>query len=305
MIKAFIVPLLLCTAFLALTACGPVPTPEPFLPPDDLVATQVSILMTASPPAPVAPTPSPSEQILPAVTATSPVVEPIEEPSPTFQPISPTLQPEPSPTDAPQPTPTLTPTLAAGDPRTELGSPTFQDRTFLVDRNWGGPWTGDFTAGRFEDNQLLLTSVGPDGWTVTWPRPENFYLEMTASTNECSGMDRYGVIVRVPEPPDRGYLFGVTCDGRYSLRRWDPDEGRYQVIVNWTESPHINAGHNQTNRVGLKVEGSRFGMYVNGHFLGEGLDDTLESGRFGPFVGHDRTENFTIAISEIAYWQLP
>jgi hypothetical protein len=291
----------ICLSVIWLAACGPLATPEPFIPPEDLVATQVSILLTATPPAPTEPEPVVVETASPpAVTSTPQIVtEPIATVVPTETPL-----PEPTQTDTPHLAPTHTPTLAAGDPRVELGSPTFQDKTFEVGRNWGTPWTGDFTEGRFENNHLLLTSVGPDGWTVTWPRPEDFYLEMTASTNQCSGRDRYGVIVRVPEPPDRGYLFGVTCDGQYSLRMWNPDTGRYQAIVNWTESPHINAGSNQTNRIGLKVEGNRFGMYVNGHFLGEAFDHTLEEGRFGPYIGHD-TEGFTIAIEEFSYWKLP
>jgi hypothetical protein len=288
---------------IVLSGCGPAPTPVPFLPPDDLIATQVSVLLTASPPAVLEPTPTVVETSPPAVvTATSPAVV---EPTSTIVPATETPIPEPSPTGPPLPTPTLTPTLAAGDPRLELGSPSFQDRSFMVERNWGGPWIGDFTEGRFENNQLLMTSVGPDGWSVTWPRPENFYLEMTAATGQCSGRDRYGLVVRAPDPPDRGYLFGITCDGRYSFRRWDPDAGRYHVLVDWTESTHINAGPNQSNRVGLKVEGTRFGMYVNGHFLRETFDDHLEDGRFGPYIGHDQTVGFTIAISEFAYWELP
>jgi hypothetical protein len=289
---------------LALSACGPQLTPEPFLPPENLVATQVAVLMTASPPVSVDPVTPVAETPPPSVFTATPQVT--SEPTPTqTPPPTETLEPETSPTLLPLVSPTPTATLTAGDPRQELGGATFQDRSFTVDRNWGGPWTGDFTEGRFENNQLLLTSTGPDGWAVTWPRPENFYLEMTAATSQCSGRDRYGLVVRAPEPPDRGYLFGITCDGRYSLRRWDPDAGRYHIMFNWTESPHINAGSNQTNRVGLKVEGGRFAMYVNGHFLGEAFDDTLKEGRFGPYIGHDQTERFTIAISEIAYWELP
>jgi hypothetical protein len=295
--------LLAYLAGIALSACGPQLTPEPFLPPDHLVATQVAVLLTASPPAVLEPTPLLVETSPPTVVTATPLE--VLGPTPTPLPPTDTPEPEQSPTSPPQQTPTLTPTLAAGDPRLELGGATFQDKSFLVERNWGGPWTGDFTEGLFENNQLLLTSVGPDGWTVTWPKPENFYLEMTATAGQCSGRDRYGLVVRVPEPPDRGYLFGITCDGRYSLRRWDPDAGRYHILVNWTESPYINAGSDQTNRVGLKVEGSRFGMYVNGQFLGEAFADALEDGRFGAYIGHDQTERFTIAISEVSYWELP
>jgi hypothetical protein len=186
-----------------------------------------------------------------------------------------------------------------------LGSPTFDDTKFVEKRNWGSAWEDDFTRGEFKNNQLVLTSIGVDGWTVSWPKPQDFYIELTATTGDCSGMDRYGIIVRVPEKFDQGYLFGFTCDGKYSLRYWDPEAEKYQSIIGWTDSQYINAGSDQTNRLGLKVEGNHFTLYANGHLLDKASDDRLEDeGRFGPWIGHTNTDEFTIYISEIAYWDL-
>lgn len=275
---------------LVLAACSGPPSPAPDTVPADAVATQVALLLTSSPVA------SPTQPLV--ETATPPPTETELPPTPT-----PTDTPEPTATDTPTPLPTSTP--SATDPRETLGNPTFRDATFKDNQNWGKAWDGDFTRGEFKNNQLVLTSVGVDGWTLTWPKPADFYIEMTATTGNCAGMDRYGIIVRVPDSYDRGYLVGFSCDGKYSLRLWNPDEKRYTNLINWTPSNHINSGSNQTNRVGLKAVGSRFELYANGHFLGEANDSELTEGRFGPFIGHDKTDDFTIHISEFAYWSLP
>ncbi len=118
-------------------------------------------------------------------------------------------------------------------------------------------------------------------------------------------MDRYGLIVRVPETFDRGYLFGFTCDGQYSLRIWNPEEKQYDYLVKWKHSDAILSGSDQTNRLGLKADGDKLSLYANGHYLTQVTDSTFDKGRFGPFIGHDETNNFTIQIKEISYWDLP
>jgi hypothetical protein len=279
--------------------------PTPFMD-ANAVATQVAILLTASPavnnPQPLVITatlpPAPTGPAATGTSATGSVAA-----STTPQP--PTSAPTQTPTasDTPQPTPTAT--AVAGDPRQSLGDPTFQDTKFKEDNNWGSAWKDDFTQGQFKNNELVLTSIGVDGWTLTWPKIADFYIEMTATTGDCSGMDRYGLIVRVPETFDRGYLFGFTCDGQYSLRVWDPVKKQYNYLVKWTHSEDIVSGSNQTNRVGLMAQGDKLSLYANGKLLSSATDSRFDKGRFGPFVGHADTNDFTVYIKEIAYWDLP
>jgi hypothetical protein len=302
-VKYLIPTILALTIFLA--ACGSTPPPVATDLPADLLNTQVALLLTAthaasSPTSPAVQEPA-QEPGQPAQATPTPLPTDTPEPA-TSTPPPPTETPTQVPTETPTPRPTSTP--MANDPRKLLGNPTWRDATFKENQNWGEAWEDDYTSGRFSGDKMILTSVGVDGWTLTWPKPADFYVEMTAQTHECAGGDRYGLIVRVPDTYDRGYLVGFTCDGRYSLRKWNPEARRYEVLINWTESSHINAGSNQINRVGVKAQGSRFELYANGAFLAEASDAELKEGRFGPFIGHDRTENFTISISEIAYWKL-
>jgi hypothetical protein len=67
----------------------------------------------------------------------------------------------------------------------------------------------------------------------------------------------------------------------------------------------IHKGTEQSNRLGLMVEGKKLSLYVNGVLLEEVADDIHLSGKFGVFVGSVKTPNFTVLVDEMAYWELP
>jgi hypothetical protein len=271
--------------------------PTPF---GNTVATQVAVLLTSNPAAtnaqPAAATPSMTT--LPSTTQTEAAASTVASTH-----LTPTTKPTKTPTKTPVPEPTAT--QVEGDPRLTLGDPTFLDKKFKENKNWGAAWKNKYTEGEFKDNQLILTSVGGDGWTLTLSEFANFYIEMTVTTGDCSGLDRYGLIVRVPETYDRGYLFGFTCDGLYSLRIWDSTNKKYIDVISWKHSDEINAGSNQTNRMGLMADGDKFTLYANGHLLSSATNSRFDEGYFGPFIGHTETDDFTVYIKEIAAWELP
>lgn len=208
--------------------------------------------------------------------------------------------------------PTFTP--APGDPRSRLGSPSSTD-PMDNPNTWIWPTgTDQFTTTSFSDGRQHITALtGTDGWRMANPLGREFgnlYLEASFRTATCSGTDHYGLIFRVPvlREPDQGYLFGFTCDGRYSLRRWNSrvgERGEMRWLVNWTSSDAIAAGSNQANRMGVMMVGSRILLYANGRLLTEVQDTTFPSGYFGVFVGSDVTDRFTIQVEEMAYWENP
>ncbi len=140
---------------------------------------------------------------------------------------------------------------------------------------------------------------------LSWPVVSDSYLEMTATTKSCSGLDRYGLVARSVRNDEgyAGYLYGVSCDGKYSLRIWDGES--FTKLIDWTESEHINAGSNETNRIGVIMEGENISLYANGNLIRELRDDTFDEGKFGVFVGSANTEDFTVLVNEVAYWELP
>ena len=313
---------LMILATLLLSACG-----TGGAPPDDAeLATKVAEMLTAMPTttgqAGVFPTdvpkPLPTQTSLPAtptIIVVTAAPDPTQVVSPTAVPPTATSVPatataEPTATAVPTATPQgPTPTTVAGDPRTRLGNPAWRD-TMDNDNNW--PTGSDkYTAIEFKEGNLVLTGLEPiNGWRLSWPELTDFYLEMTIKVGTCTGNDQYGFITRVPEPsdPNQGYLVGLTCDGRYFLRKWDGEtlpKGTMTNLIEYTASTAIKAGANQTNRLGLMAVGSRLLVYVNGVLLGEAKDTQFSSGNFGLFVYARETDNLTISVDELSYWENP
>lgn len=219
------------------------------------------------------------------------------------QPPQPTETPKSEPLAAGLPSPTPTP---EADPRVELG---------------GADWVAAFgkdtqqTWYQFDDEQakvemkpdeLVLTAYkdnSRDVWSMSYPVLSDFYLEITGTSGEaCSGKDRYGPIVRAPDN-NQGYLYQVSCDAMYQLRKWDGVE--YTDLIKWTPSEYIVPGPNQTHRVGFMADGNNLSVYVNGFLLGEAVDDSYNEGTFGISIAAADTPGFTVMVSEVLYWELP
>lgn len=205
-----------------------------------------------------------------------------------------------------------TATLVPGDPRTRLGAATSTDNQDNAN-NWVWPTGSDkYTLATFGSGVQSITALtGTDGWRLANPAGREFanlYLEATIRLGACSGSDHYGLIARVPvlEEPDQGYLLTFTCDGKYSLRRWNAEvgtKGEMKWLVNWTASSAIQTGSNKVNRIGLWTYGSRLILYANGQLLTEVKDTTYPSGYFGVVVGADNTDKLTIQVDEMSYWE--
>ena len=222
---------------------------------------------------------------------------------PPTQPTNPTL--ENTPTAEPA-TPTIappSPTIASNDPRARLGEPDWSDP--FANANYWPLFEDDHVHFTLKDGNLQLLAKKPekwDGWMLSWTTLYNFYLEVTASPQNCSGADRYGLLARAPSA-EKAYLFGLTCDGQYSLRKWNGE--RFSYLVDWTKSDLIKSGAGKTNRLGFMASDNQISLYVNGELLTEITDRSYDNGAFGLFVSSANTENFKVLVSEVAYWELP
>ncbi len=276
------------TIIAQLTAVAPTETVQPAGSP----ATRV----TSTSAAPSSPEPDLAETAAVGAAATSTETVTVAasqtlEPSPTMEPPTPTSPPQPSPTPA------------SNDPRARLGQPDWSE-LFANANNW--PLFEDehvhFT---LKDGGIQLLAKKPekwDGWMLSWTTLYNFYLEVTAAPQNCSGADRYGLLARAPSA-EAAYLFGFTCDGQYSLRKWNGE--RYSYLVDWTASDLIHAGAGKTNRLGFMADGDQITLYANGELLTEISDRSYEDGAFGLFVSSANTENLKVLVSEVSYWELP
>lgn len=255
---------------------------------DDAMATEIARILTGTP-----------IEVEPTATS-QPEEEETTAPEPTNTPEDPTATPEPTNTPTEEPTPTLADT----DPAQTLGEPDWVDNMENGD-NWATGFS-EYTSIEFDDGYLQLTSdEDVDGWRLSWPVLDNFYLEAKVQSPECEGSDHYGLMFRVPETSNanKGYLFGITCDGRYSLRRWDSETMHFPV--SWTESDAINTGEDETNFLGVMADGSNLALYINGQKVTQLTDNAYLTGKFGLFVGSDVVEDLTVWVDYVRYWDLP
>ena len=294
---------------------------------DDTMATRVAQILTLE----YTP-PSVTDQAAPAIeteaavpTESTPQVIVVITPTPTLEPVVVTEPPTEAVTEEPteevteepteEPTAEAEPTQGSDeDPRLKLGAP---ESTDAMDSNelWNWPLgEQEYTSMDFEDGYMALTGKKVEaGWRLPMaPAMTDMYVEMTVRTGKCVDDDSYGIIFHVPvfNRPDQGYLFTISCDGAYRLTRWDGragTNGQGWRLVDWTYSDHINAGADEPNRIGVMSKDNRFYLYANGYLLND--DITLEdkdkpflTGHFGVFVAARQTQNFTIYIDEMSYW---
>ncbi len=273
---------------------------------DTGVQTRVAAILTDIPTyTPLPPTVTATIQ-LPTLAVNTPTKKPTETSTP--EPTVGTVEPTATKTVPGIPTETLlpSPTAPAGDPRAALGTPTWSDPMDNAN-NW--PVGSDnFTSLSIADGEMTLVGLSStNGWKLaSAPALKNFYLEADGRMVSCSGMDAWGLMFRVPnyDKPNRGYLFGITCDGNYYLKAWDGtmEPGTMTQIIYPHASKAIQKGANQTNRVGVMANGENLKLYINGKMVHEIADSTFPQGYFGLFINSEKTPNLTAKINQVDYW---
>ena len=222
-----------------------------------------------------------------------------------------TIQPDTAATIEPSPTPTDEP---PDDPKSILGDPDYSDTC----SSWSA-WSKEakdqvlesVTTITVADGKLSMLSSQPGKfhWWLNYRELGDGYLEAVYETGNCSGADQYGLVFRTPDYFNGvGYYFTLTCDGKYDLREKDDPNSLIQdnqLRFKMKESEHIKAGANQTNTLGVWMDGSTIRLFINGHFIDEITDAKITTtGHFGPFIYGRNTAGFKISLDEISYWLL-
>ncbi|HNT25274.1 MAG TPA: NBR1-Ig-like domain-containing protein [Anaerolineales bacterium] len=195
-------------------------------------------------------------------------------------------------------------TVEEGADELNLGGPTWRD-TLDSGSNWYLLNTPN-TVFSIDNGRMELLAKNPDAaeeWGLSnRPSMEDYYLQATFVTGEtCEGLDRYGVLVRAPDP-NQGYVFGFSCDGRYRIYAWDGQT--YTPIQEWKSAAAIKQGPDETNVLGIWLDGSTIRLYANSRLLAEFTNDQFDEGQFGLMVGSGDTTDFTVFVDEVAYWEL-
>lgn len=257
----------------------------------DLVATQVSQILTLTPLSPSITTEE-SDIVSTLSFTTTPTPTPELTNTPTFTPtIILTNTNTPIPTDA---------LIPSGDPTWKeiFGNGT----SFGI--NPEGYDDGN-TKIFVEDETLTLISInstGWRGWRLASQKPVNYFLKADFKIETCSGSDQYGIITQSPDYENGyGYYFGLTCDGRYSIQKWN--ENGLSNLDGWSTSAEILTGAAKLNSVSILKTGDNFKFFVNNVLVSQVNDSYFKNpGFFGPFIAGISTPNFTVRLQEIAYW---
>jgi heat shock protein HslJ len=197
-----------------------------------------------------------------------------------------------------------TPTPISGDPAVVLGRPSGLD-TFDTANNWtlydNTCFKADISGGVFVMNAKGLPQVSC--WEVSWPVIQNYYAEtLVQMPATCQAEDRFGLFFRSPDNLS-GYLFGLTCDGRYTMTAWDGQTTT--VLVEPVANAAILTGPGKFNRVGVVASGGAYALYANGTLLQVLQDYSFtEAGRLGFYVRAATEAGFTVQYDNLAVWLL-
>jgi hypothetical protein len=257
--------------------------------PASALQTGVAATLTAAPPLPA--------------TRTSP---------PSATPSSTALPPTPSaiPSETAGPTPTVTvPPLPTDDPRYALGLnlavPAYTDE--FAERHTWGELSFEGAVNLWEDGRLKAADLLTDPniwWSGTLPDAGagDFFAEVTAEIQDCSGQDSAGFAGRIGGVNfDSGYTLEVSCDGNYRMRKFS--EGAVTVLRDWTAAEAILQGPDAANRLGLLAQGDRITPFANGVALGPAVQDAgLSYGTFGLFAMARETPGVAVYFDDFALW---
>ena len=86
-------------------------------------------------------------------------------------------------------------------------------------------------------------------WEVSWPLIKDYYYQSeVVMPAVCNANDRFGLFFRAPDN-DRGFLFGVQCDGKYSLSNWDGETTNERSCwAIWSTNMKIKTATGTTSR---------------------------------------------------------
>jgi len=207
--------------------------------------------------------------------------------------------------------PISTPTTAFKDSASALSSQGEQWSLFFSDAfmtDTGVWYTGTYRTPRLEGT--ITVGNGNHLWQVTtfqetswWLRPDlaaisNFSLDVEMQQVSGPTESSYGVIFRLQENGNfRYYRFRITGSQTYEVAFVDGNT--VTTLIDWTWSSAIRPS--DSNQIRIIGQGSQFTFYINGEYVDETSDRSLDTGQVGIIVGLPeadqavfQTTNFTV-----------
>lgn len=197
------------------------------------------------------------------------------------------------------PTPITTPTQ---DMRPSIGRILFED-DFADPKAWtlNQSESGSVALGKSE----LTIAIGETNAYLFSVRAEptftDFYLEITAETSLCRGLDEYGVLFRVSPNIDY-YRFSLSCNGQVRLDRISG--GQASSPQPWLLSGSVPPGAPSSSRIGISAVGPKMSFFVNGHYQFSIQDPLFSSGGVGVFARSTEKKAVTVNFSNLVIYEV-
>lgn len=217
---------------------------------------------------------------------------------PTAEPTATTVWFPPTPTASPFPTPVVSPTA---DMRPGIGELLLED-DFSDVVFWQTSTSADGSA-QVSNGQLNLVLNATRSYLFsmrTGPVVNDFYTEVTATTNFCSGDDEYGLLVRALDGDH--FRFALSCDGRAKVDRFH--NGSLSRQVGWVSSRAIPSIAPGTSRLGVWAGGGQMHFFVNDMYLFSVTDSLLFRGAVGAYVHTSTEKDVSVSFSSLKLWQV-
>jgi hypothetical protein len=244
--------------------------------------------------------------ILLVILSTACTVAPTLEALPTSSQAAPTATITPTviwfpPTATPTafPTPIVTPTV---DMRPALGNMLFED-DFSQVNTWTTSQTADGSVA-LGKNELTIAIAETNAYLYSVreePAFSNYYLEITANTSLCRGLDEYGVLFRVSPVMDY-YRFSLSCNGQVRLDR--VYNGQASSPQPWIMSGAVPPGAPSSSLIGIAAQGDELSFFVNGQFQFSVHDPLLSTGGVGVFARSANKMAVTVNFSQLVIYEI-
>jgi hypothetical protein len=213
------------------------------------------------------------------------------------------MPPTEVPTLAPSPTPTevTIPDRFIDDPGGRWGPPKVS-HTFDEDVGWT-TYPAEYTSLTIEDGVLKYLTRDADNtpsWSFSYLTVQDVYIEfLTRNPVECSGNDRYGLVLRSPNYDD-GYFLGFNCLGQYSFTKFE--NAFNEVLIPWTSTDLIDMNPTAYNRIAILMDDDLLVVHINGVDVNAVRDSAFFGGYLGVWVASENTPNFAPTFEEINIW---
>jgi serine/threonine protein kinase len=168
-----------------------------------------------------------------------------------------------------------------------------------------GGWIDDGTQ-CFYSNQAYHV-YSPDAHSMAWCYygAQSFSnVVITAQATLLSG-DIYGLVFRLDPSGKDFYALELNSQGAYRfILAQGNNPATWLTLIDWTRSPSIQSGYNQTNTFLVVETGSHFRFYINKQLIVPSFSDsTYSAGLIGFLAGGDNTNGTEATFNNVWVFQ--